>query len=266
MLEVRHVSASLRLVAMWRWLSAGLLGSGVAAAAYAARALTRDGAVAAALVGSVTYARGGLPAAVTLLVFFASSSVLSRVGSEPKRAATHAQAKGAQRDAWQVVANGGAATLCIAAGDSAGFVGALAAAAADTWATELGLLAKTAPRSITTLRPVAAGTSGGVTPEGLLASCGGALVVGATWAVFSGGGVREPRRAVIAGVSASVIDSVLGATAQGLYRCERCDVVTEQTVHGACGERTRLQSGYAWLTNDVVNLLATTAGAILGRM
>jgi Integral membrane protein DUF92 len=45
------------------------------------------------------------------------------------------QAKGARRDAWQVLANGGPATLLLALGEPGGFVGALATAGADTWAT-----------------------------------------------------------------------------------------------------------------------------------
>src|SRR5207248_1973783 len=114
------------------------------------------------------FARGGLPAAAALLAFFASSSALSRFGESRKRALPLAQAKGAQRDVWQVFANGFVATVSLAIGRDEAFLGALAAAGADTWATELGMLASTPPRLITTLHRVEAGTSGGVTPVGLL--------------------------------------------------------------------------------------------------
>ena len=58
------------------------------------------------------------------------------------------------------------------------FAGVMATVTADTWATELGVLSTHAPRSITTMRPVAPGTSGGVTLLVLLASALGALLIG----------------------------------------------------------------------------------------
>src|SRR5262249_13632566 len=161
---------------------ASCLGGCVATLAYQRRLLTGHGALAAATVGTLTFARGGIPAAATLLAFFLSSSALSRL----PRCGIEMQAKGARRDAWQWRANGGAATLCIAVGNSAGFIGGLAAAGADTWATELGLRSRQVPRLITTWQVVDAGRSGGVTPVGLLASVGGAFAVGLAWELSSG--------------------------------------------------------------------------------
>ena len=248
---------------MRRWLLAGSLGAAVAMAAYRARALTRDGTIAAAVVGCVVFARGGLAAAAALLAFFGSSSWLSRVGRRNKESLELAQAKGAQRDAWQVLANGGIATLAIALDQPGPFVGAIAAAAADTWATELGLLARRQPRLITTLRPVPAGTSGGVTPEGLAASLGGALVVGLGWYLFAGQR-RALAVAAIAGTTAALADSLLGATLQASYYCRSCDVPTEDRIHPRCGREAELTRGYRPINNDTVNALATLVGAGVG--
>jgi uncharacterized protein (TIGR00297 family) len=207
-------------------------------------------------VGSVVFVRGGLPGAATLLAFFVSSSALSR-------GQRHAQAKGARRDAWQVLANGGAATACLALGSRGGFVASLAAAAADTWATEIGMRARHAPRLITTGRIVEPGTSGGVTALGLLASAAGALLVGAAWALTSSQ-PRALRLALVTGLCGSILDSLLGATLQALYRCPKCGALTEETVHKTCGQRTQLVHGFEPVTNDVVNALATAAAAVLG--
>jgi uncharacterized protein (TIGR00297 family) len=250
-----------------RWLASALLGVGVAVFAYARRALTLDGALGAAVLGCVVVARGGLPAAAALLAFFGSSSALSRVGEQRKQHSPLAQAKGARRDLGQVLANGGLAALSIGLGGrahgSGGFLGALATAGADTWATELGMLARSAPRLITTLEPVQAGTSGGVTAQGLAASIGGALCVGLSWSVL-GGGWRGLRTALVAGGLGALFDSLLGATVQGLYRCPACAVLTEQAVHPRCGQRASLVRGWPWVTNDAVNAFATLAGAAIG--
>jgi uncharacterized protein (TIGR00297 family) len=251
-------------------MSASILGGGLAAVvsglAYWRRALTLDGAVAAAAVGWIVFARGGLAGAAALLAFFASSTLLSRVGQARKQRSPLAQAKGAQRDAWQVLANGGVATLCFGLGQRSAAIGALAAAGADTWATELGLLARQPPRLITTLRSVDPGTSGGVTPEGLLASLGGALTVGLGATLFGVGGRRALQGAVLAGVGGALVDSLLGATIQAVYRCPSCDISTEAPVHPRCGASTVHQHGLEWMTNDVVNLLATLAGAGIGLL
>jgi uncharacterized protein (TIGR00297 family) len=242
-----------------------VLGVSIGALAYWRRALTLDGAVAAAGVGCLTFARGGLPAAGALLAFFTSSSVLSRIGEGPKQAVPLAQSKGARRDAWQVLANGGVATLCAVAGRPRGLVGALAAAGADTWATELGMLSGSTPRLITTLRSVPAGTSGGVTPHGLIASLGGALMVGIGY-VALGGERSMLRRSALSGVGGALIDSLLGATLQAVYWCPACRAYTEDAVHSRCGSSAEPRRGYEWMTNDTVNALATLSGAAIALL
>ena len=253
-----------------RW-GVALFGAGaIAAAARRTRALTRDGALAATAVGTITFARGGLPGAAALLAFFVSGSALSRFKQAEKgRRGGLAQAKGGERDAWQVLANGGAATLCLLLWGQRGApacLGALAAAAGDTWATELGLLARARPRLVTTLAPVAPGTSGGVSEAGTLASALGALTVGIAWRMAGGYGAHALRGAVAAGVGGALIDSVLGATVQAGYRCATCDEPAETPVHTRCGQATTLVRGVRWIDNDAVNALATTAGAALGAL
>lgn len=275
-----------------RWLGALGAATGIAALARWRRALTADGTLAAAALGTVVCGRGGWSAAAALNAFFISSSVLSRVGQRRRtRLGALAQAKGSERDAWQVLANGGAAGLALLGPEpvaSGAFLGAVATAAADTWATELGLLAGQAPRLVTSLRRVEAGTSGGVTPVGLLASAAGASAValaalltprpGDARAVhwFTGGARGGDASRVlwkvgagtlawaVVGVVGALVDSLLGATLQARYWCAGCGAPTEHSIHPRCGEPATLVAGRRWVTNDVVNALATASGALLG--
>src|SRR5690606_31015398 len=125
----------------------------VAAAARRTRSLSPGGAAAAVLVGTAAIGAGWGWGAL-LVAFFVASSALSRMGAAERDRRTAAMvAKGSDRDAIQVAANGGLFALA-AMGQlfwphpwwSALGVGALAAAAADTWATEIGTLASRPPR------------------------------------------------------------------------------------------------------------------------
>ncbi|HUP27600.1 MAG TPA: DUF92 domain-containing protein, partial [Chloroflexia bacterium] len=85
----------------------------VAAAGYRARALSGTGAITASLVGSVILGLGGFGWAVVLFTFFASSSLLSsfKASDLSKQRAAETFDKGGRRDAAQVMANGGVASL-----------------------------------------------------------------------------------------------------------------------------------------------------------
>ncbi len=243
-------------------IPAGLLGS-----------LSPNGVFGAVLVGTLTLGFGGWPWGVALVAFFVSSSLLTRYRAERKRSLVDLQAKGGRRDLGQVLANGGVGALLAILSAlyphplwSAAFAGALSAATADTWATEIGALSPRPPRLLTTGRPVAAGTSGGVTLWGLEAAAGGALFIGLTL-FLAGWGLGDTLSwtlvplALLGGLAGSTADSLLGATLQGLYRCPSCGKETERRRH--CGRPTTLVRGFSWLTNDGVNLFSTLVGAFL---
>lgn len=270
-------------------LSGLLAGIVIAYLAYRAHALNRSGAAAAALLGAVIFGLGGLPWAVLLLAFFISSSALSRAFSSRKKGVDEKYSKGSRRDAGQVLANGGMAGLLVLVylalahwqpGSAfiawLAFTASLAAANADTWATELGMLNPTPPVLITTFRPVELGTSGGISLVGTLAAlAGSALITGLGWLMTllglapQGPAGLSAQAALLyllilsAGLAGSLVDSLLGATVQGIYTCPACHKETERHPYHTCGAPTTLKRGLSWLDNDWVNTACTLSAALL---
>jgi uncharacterized protein (TIGR00297 family) len=255
-------------------LSLGIL---VAFLAWRAGALSRSGAAAAALTGGLIFGLGGIPWAVLLLTFFVSSSALSRLFARRKAALNEKFSKGSRRDWGQVAANGGLGALLVIAQTLLpeqswpwiAFAGAMAAVNADTWATEIGVLSKTAPRLITTGKQVERGESGAISRLGSLAALGGAALVALFAALFTGMALPGAPAlfiaitALLGGVSGSFFDSLLGATLQAIYTCPACQKQTERHPFHTCGTPTIPFRGWRWLDNDLVNFLASLVGALL---
>ena len=241
----------------------------IAVVAWKARSLSGSGAIAAVVTGTVATA-AGWSWAILLVLSFVSSTLLSRLGRRRKfdRTAGMVDKPGA-RDAWQVLSNGLAFTLAAIAAIAwplhlslvqAAAAGSLAASAADTWATEIGTLVGQKPRSVIGARRLEIGQSGGVTWAGSLASLAGALFVG-VGALAVGWRPRMVAGVVVGGLVGSLVDSVLGALAQSRSWCDACGAPTEMRVH-TCGSKTRHAGGLPFLGNDLVNFLATVAGAL----
>jgi len=249
----------------------GLFGGIIAYLAYRARALNRSGAVAAALVGGLVFGLGGLSWAILLLVFFVSSSLLSRAFGSRKAGLSEKYAKGSRRDYAQVLANGGlGASLAVVQAvfpeqdwPWIAYLGGLAAVTADTWATEVGVLSPSLPVLITSGKQVEMGASGGVTLVGYMASLTGALAigVGASLSLPLQGGWEIWLVAVVGGLVGATIDSLLGATVQGIYHCPQCEKETESHPFHRCGTPTTRLRGWRWLNNDLVNFLSSASGA-----
>jgi uncharacterized membrane protein len=145
------------------------------------------------------------------------------------------------------------------------FTGALAAANADTWATELGVLSRSAPRMITNGKVVERGTSGAVSGLGLAASlAGAAFIAGLAALLFPAAGSGSLFwMLTLAGLGGSLLDSLLGASLQAIYQCPACARDTERHPLHTCGSQTTLARGLPWMNNDLVNLFCTLAGAVL---
>jgi len=248
-----------------------IAGALIAGAARRFHALTAGGAVAATIIGTLAVA-AGWNWGILLIAYFVSSTALSRVGRERKeQRTTSIVAKGGERDAVQVLANGAlfaGAAMAMIVRPHAQWValgaGALAASAADTWATEIGTLARGEPRSMIGWRRVPVGTSGAVSAVGTLAMVAGAGFIAFVMSML-GWSAFLALRAAVGGVFGASIDTLLGAVVQSRRHCDACGCATERDGH-TCGQPTRHVGGMPWLDNDLVNFLSGEAGGLLAAL
>lgn len=247
------------------------LGVLIALTAYRLGALSVSGVWAAVVVGGLIFGLGGIPWATLLLIFFISSSLLSRAKVGQKEFLHEKYAKGSRRDYGQVLANGGLGAVLVLVYRLypdlewlwIAFAGSIAAVNADTWATELGVLSSSPPRLITNGRVVEKGTSGGVTLTGYLSSLAGAGIISIVTAVFTpslaGGWIIL--FVVCGGLVGVTVDSILGSTLQGIFYCSNCQKETESHPVHYCGKETKQIRGWRWFSNDIVNLVCAFMGA-----
>jgi uncharacterized protein (TIGR00297 family) len=224
--------------------------------------LTVEAAAAALALGAAIVVSTNVLWLLVLLSLLAFTSLATRFRYQEKQARGTAEAKGGARRVKNVLANGLAPTLVAAATPlllglggaedwahiaALTFLSAVAAAGADTMASELGGLSDRV-YLITTLRRVPPGTDGGVSVAGQgaailgagLITATGALLLGIVQPLLGGPALQLTPLAlaipVLAGFAGCQVDSLLGATLElrGLVNKEE------------------------------VNLLGITAGAALG--
>ncbi len=227
------------------------------------------GFLASAMVGFAVIFGGGLQWFVIVAVFFTTGVVFTLYKYSYKRKIGGAQGKGGARNWPHILANGGLASIVAlwnleapSAALAALFLGAISTSAADTVATELGLLSHGHPRLIThPSRIVQPGTSGGVSPLGFVGAILASLIIGLMAIALDV--LPDPYLVLplclVGGLFGAVVDSLIGAAAQRKGYCVICLKPTEALKH--CGERTRPTRGARYIENNVVNVLSTVAGA-----
>ncbi|HTZ61466.1 MAG TPA: DUF92 domain-containing protein [Thermoplasmata archaeon] len=203
--------------------------AGLALGAVAARALTPIAGVVAAAFGAAIVVLVGYPFLAMLILFVVASVLATRYHIQEKQRKNVQEGTAGERGISNVVAHIVLPTgLAIAGGWvppvlstpslAVLYASALAFGAADTFASELGVLAGSA-RSILTWRPVPPGTNGGVSAIGeAWALVGGGLTAIVGLALFRLFGTPVPNAAVFLGTVAGAgflgcqVDSLLGET------------------------------------------------------
>lgn len=288
-LALNSFYGTLQPVSPWRWLFSILVPLMVTVRALKRRSLDRSGALGALLVGFVlTMANYSFFSA--LLAFFITSSRLTRWGGAQKRKIDAEYKEGGQRNWVQVFCNGGVPTelallymIEVGPGEipvdfskqySASWMclsllGALACSTGDTWASEVGpVISQSQPRLITTWKEVPAGTNGGVTPVGLVASFLGGAAVGVAYFVtqlLTVGDLHlaDPQWPIVvyggvAGLLGSMLDSFLGAHLQ--YSGFDSSIGKVVSYESATTQRI---CGKPILDNNAVNLFSSVLIALV---
>ena len=223
---------------------------------------------------------------VCLILFYQSSSSLTKYKGDAKKKLEADFKEGGQRDFVQVLSCSALATALAlvflwAEGEDApvdieghplrsfllcSYVGHYACCNGDTWASELGVLSRSPPRLVTApWRTVPAGTNGGMSSVGTLASLAGGIFIGAGFAVqgyVAMGFPWQPGFIVLGGLGGlggSLIDSLMGATVQAtFYDRERKMVVPHSGSKGA-----EHICGFDIFTGEQVNLLSVALTTVL---
>ncbi|KAF9978579.1 Transmembrane protein 19 [Actinomortierella ambigua] len=166
------------------------------------KSLSTSGAVAATVVGMGTFTHLPGVFGTVLLTFYLSSSRLTKYKAQIKKTLEEDHQEGGARTAIQVFSNGATGTALALAFQYVfwtsferpatlffqdwrastllfAYIGHYACCNGDTWSSELGILSKSWPTLITTLKTVPPGTNGGVSFIGLMASLAGGVTIGA---------------------------------------------------------------------------------------
>lgn len=230
---------------VYDWIASAILLTG-ALASFGLKKLTGTAAITGALVGWLIYKGTGPSGILLMALFFILGTAATSFRKKEKRNITGNAVFQSTRTSSQVLANAGTAALVSILAllfpiQRALFqlmmAGSFAAAAGDTFSSELGMLYGRRFFNILTGRPDEKGQDGVISIEGLLIGIAGSALIAVTWLAMA-----HPHRwlsslliITAAGTFGNLIDSVLGAA------CER----------KGC------------LSNDLVNFGNTLAAALL---
>lgn len=192
-------------------------------------------------------------------IFYVSCNLVSKIFHSTNRI----EKKGSSRDWIQVEANSLMALLA-SVGYLAGlgqsflimFSCSVAEACADTWAGEIGRHSKRQPVSIRNFKPVEKGTSGGISVLGLCASLLASAMIALFHSLFFEFTVSSFFIICFSAFVGCLMDSLLGATCQALYKDGK-GLFTEK-------ETDELVRGIRWIDNDTVNLMSNVFASVLG--
>jgi len=269
---------------------------------YRKGSLSLSGLISAWLVGMIS-CYSSWTIAVSLLTFYYSSSKLTKYKSTIKKTLEDNHSEGGNRNYVQVFSNSLTATIFallfhiytnrlstiinynydyFSSFLLSAIIGHYSCCNGDTWASELGILSKSEPILITTLKRVPKGTNGGISKTGILASISGGLLIGVFYylATITFGTDNSEYKylsstfhlipvlllSTLSGLIGSLIDSLLGATLQASLWSENKKIIVSEERKIPPNERTKLISGKKILNNHQVNFISSLATSLIAGL
>lgn len=220
--------------------------------AYLKKALTMPALILAVLFSTLITYFGGLTSFIILVVVFLGSIITKLF---------HKSKKSNKRKVIQIISNVGVGALSLIIYKFTSndlylliYASVMAESLADTLASDIGVLSKSEPINILTFKKGERGLSGNISFLGLTSALIGSLLIGTIYYIGMDKSVISFIIIILSGFLGSLIDSILGASIQVKYKCEKCKKITERKEH--CGKETNYYKGIKWIDNNLVNLLS----------
>lgn len=229
------------------WLTAVVLNTFLISIAWIIpkKLLTPLGYLHAWILGVLIWGTLGWQGYLVVMFYFLVGSAVTKIGMTEKEAAGIAEKRSGMRGPENVWGSALTATICALATLGVNnpvkellilaYVASFATKLADTSASEVGKAYGKNTFLITTLKPVPRGTEGAVSLEGTIAGIVAAIAISLVAYTVGMIGLLGVLWSVLAAFIATNIESLIGAT---------------------------LQEEIPWLTNEIVNFINTTIGAI----
>jgi uncharacterized protein (TIGR00297 family) len=216
--------------------------------------LSIPGAFAACILAIIILLSGGWMFAFPMLIFFITSSLLSKL---PSHAAVGEIRNKKPRDHIQVICNGGTSgivSILYLINKNPVFIIlyfiSISISTSDTWSSETGNYFKGKVLDILSFKKIEKGLSGGVSFYGTFIGFLGSLLIGSLYYFLYEKNMKITFIITIAGFTGMIADSITGSLLQAKYM-DKKGHITEMNLPG-----NTIVKGYQWMTNDMVNLLS----------
>tara|TARA_B100000700_G_C14979356_1_gene825550 strand:- start:320 stop:1060 length:741 start_codon:yes stop_codon:yes gene_type:complete len=208
--------------------------------------LTKPGWYNAGILGTILWGCLGWKGWLSVVIYFLLGSFVTKIGFARKQLAGIAESRGGRRgpeNVWGSAAVGTSMAVFISSGIGPevlfliGFASSFAAKLSDTFGSEIGKCWGTKTFLITSLKRVPAGTDGGISLEGTIASLIGSLIMTLFMILLYFDELKSYSFIIfISGFIATLLESFVGAL---------------------------FQSKINWLNNETVNCLQTICAAVI---